>query len=208
MSFTSMPYDTATTIRHLLAVPRFPLNTCGRRAFSVAGLMAWNSLPEFIYPGSNVLTVHLSVGANSAPQNSWLDFGQGRTSGKGWGKRKGRNVEGEGAKKEKERRGKGSKNKRRREGNGRNFILCSCDFSLRATLTHLFTEPFAFSVDVTVVGKSSHTDHQHLQRTTRYEMLAGPILSVFFALIVHSELQSVHPGFPVAFIFKHKLINK
>ena len=38
----------------------------------------------------------------------------------------------------------------------------------------------------------------------------GPILSVFFALIVHSELKSVHPGFPVAFIFKHKLglINK
>jgi len=37
---------------------------------------------------------------------------------------------------------------------------------------------------------------------------AGPILSVFLALIVHSELKSVHPGFPVAFIFKHKLINK
>jgi len=30
---------------------------------------------------------------------------------------------------------------------------------------------------------------------------AGPILSVFTALIVHSELKSVHPGFPVAFIF-------
>ena len=30
----------------------------------------------------------------------------------------------------------------------------------------------------------------------------GPILSVFPALIVHSELKSVHPGFPVAFIFK------
>ena len=36
----------------------------------------------------------------------------------------------------------------------------------------------------------------------------GPILSVFPALIVHSELKSVHPGFLVAFIFKHKLINK
>jgi len=35
-----------------------------------------------------------------------------------------------------------------------------------------------------------------------------PILSVFPALIVHSELKSVHPGFPVAFIFKHKLIKK
>ena len=33
--------------------------------------------------------------------------------------------------------------------------------------------------------------------------IAGPILSVFSALglIVHSELKSVHPGFPVAFIF-------
>ena len=34
-----------------------------------------------------------------------------------------------------------------------------------------------------------------------------PILSVFPALTVHSELKSVHPGFPVAFL-KHKLINK
>ena len=30
---------------------------------------------------------------------------------------------------------------------------------------------------------------------------AVPILSVFRALIVHSELKSVNPGFPVAFIF-------
>jgi len=37
---------------HLLAVPRFRLSTYGRRAFSVAGPMAWNSLPKF-YPGSN-----------------------------------------------------------------------------------------------------------------------------------------------------------
>ena len=34
--------------RHLLAVLRFRLNTYGRRAFSVAGPMAWNSLPDFI----------------------------------------------------------------------------------------------------------------------------------------------------------------
>jgi len=34
--------------RHLLAVPRFRLNTYGRQAFSVAGPMAWNSLPDFI----------------------------------------------------------------------------------------------------------------------------------------------------------------
>ena len=33
--------------RHLLAVPRFRLNTYCRRAFSVAGPMAWNSLPDF-----------------------------------------------------------------------------------------------------------------------------------------------------------------
>jgi len=32
--------------------------------------------------------------------------------------------------------------------------------------------------------------------------IAVPILSVFPALIVHSELKSVHPGYPVAFIFK------
>jgi len=32
-------------------------------------------------------------------------------------------------------------------------------------------------------------------------LLPGPILSVFFALIVHYELKSVHPGFPVEFIF-------
>ena len=31
--------------------------------------------------------------------------------------------------------------------------------------------------------------------------IAGPIPSVFSALIVHSELKSVHPGFRVAFIF-------
>jgi len=34
--------------RHLFAVLRFRLNTNGRRAFSVAGPMAWNSLPDFI----------------------------------------------------------------------------------------------------------------------------------------------------------------
>jgi len=34
-----------------------------------------------------------------------------------------------------------------------------------------------------------------------YSVTPAPILSVFPALIVHSELKSVHPGFPVAFIF-------
>jgi len=33
---------------HLLAAPRFRLNTYGSRAFLVAGPMAWNSLPDFI----------------------------------------------------------------------------------------------------------------------------------------------------------------
>jgi len=40
--------------RHLLAVPRFRLNTYGCPAFSVASPMAWNSLPDFIgVPTSN-----------------------------------------------------------------------------------------------------------------------------------------------------------
>jgi len=34
--------------RQLLAVTRYRLNTYGRRAFSVAGPRAWNSLPDFI----------------------------------------------------------------------------------------------------------------------------------------------------------------
>ena len=34
--------------RHLLAVPRFRLNTYSHRAFSVAGPMIWNSVPDFI----------------------------------------------------------------------------------------------------------------------------------------------------------------
>ena len=50
-----IPVSSADTRRHLrsanshlLAVPRFRLNTYGRRAFSVACPMAWNSLPDFI----------------------------------------------------------------------------------------------------------------------------------------------------------------
>jgi len=49
------PVSSADTRRHLrsanrqlLAVPRFRLNTYSRRAFSVAGPMAWNSLRDFI----------------------------------------------------------------------------------------------------------------------------------------------------------------
>ena len=32
--------------RHQLIVPRCRLNTYGRRAFSIAGLTVWNSLPD------------------------------------------------------------------------------------------------------------------------------------------------------------------
>ena len=37
-----------STNRQLLAVPRYRLNTYGRRAFSVASSTVWNSLPDFI----------------------------------------------------------------------------------------------------------------------------------------------------------------
>ena len=40
-----------------------------------------------------------------------------------------------------------------------------------------------------------------LHRALQSVINCRPILSVFSALIVHSELKSVHPGFPVAFIF-------
>ena len=50
-----IPVSSADTRRHLryanchlLAVPRFRLSTYSRRAISVAGPMAWNSLPDFI----------------------------------------------------------------------------------------------------------------------------------------------------------------
>jgi len=51
--------------RHLLAVARFWLNTYGRRAFSVAGPMAWNSLPILSSgiqrdPAQTVLGVYLT----------------------------------------------------------------------------------------------------------------------------------------------------
>ena len=54
-----------------------------------------------------------------------------------------------------------------------------------------------------------HTDEHARRQLTAADTGPGPILSVFPpALIAHSELKSVHPGFPVAFIFKHKLIDK
>jgi len=40
---------------HLLAIPRFQLNTYGHQVFSVAGRMVWNSLPNFIWdPTSSI----------------------------------------------------------------------------------------------------------------------------------------------------------
>ena len=55
LSEHSIPVSSADTRRHLhsanrhlLAVPCFPLNTYGCRAFSVAGPKARNSLPDFI----------------------------------------------------------------------------------------------------------------------------------------------------------------
>ena len=54
VSSADMRWHLHSTNRHLLAVPRFRLNIYGRRAFSVAGPMAWNSLPAFIrYPTSS-----------------------------------------------------------------------------------------------------------------------------------------------------------
>ena len=58
--------------------------------------------------------------------------------------------------------------------------------------------------DVDAVTKSVRLFHTRAAATGKAVvsyLLAGPILSVFPALIVHSELKSVHPGFPVAFIF-------
>ena len=43
---------------HVLAVPRFPLNTYGRRAFSVAGPMAWNTLQR---TAQTVLGIYLKL---------------------------------------------------------------------------------------------------------------------------------------------------
>ena len=62
------------------------------------------------------------------------------------------------------------------------YVLCFCaatDFSVNKDLYHNYN-------NTNNVRETSYT---------------GPILSVFPALIVHSELKSVHPGFPVAFIF-------
>jgi len=48
LSFDTTDSNPSSLVCYLLAVPRFRLNSYGRRAFSVAGPMAWNSLPDFI----------------------------------------------------------------------------------------------------------------------------------------------------------------
>ena len=64
LSDYSVPVAGADTRRHLrstnrqlLAVPRYRLNTYGRRAFSVAGPTVWNSLPDLSGTRPSVRTV-------------------------------------------------------------------------------------------------------------------------------------------------------
>ena len=75
--------DTRRNLRsangHLLAVPRFRLNTYDRPAFSVAGQMALNSLPDFIRdPTSStdcfrrLLTTYTCSPNTSAPSALWV----------------------------------------------------------------------------------------------------------------------------------------
>jgi len=79
--------------------------------------------------------------ANSAPQTSWLDFGERK--GRGNGRRKGKG-EGERRGERKGRKKKGSKGRKgggrgRKEENGKvrrkSEFVCSCDFSAK-TLLH------------------------------------------------------------------------
>jgi len=59
--------------------------------------------------------------------------------------------------------------------------------------TVIFLQPYLFC--------ESWIDTSTIWAFTADSYIAVPILSVFPALIAHSELKSVHPGFPVAFIF-------
>jgi len=67
-------------------------------------------------------------------------------------------------------------------------LLVHCNNTHTHTHTHAFNGPLSGTTRVSRYQKGKTN-------------LAGPILSVFFALIVHSELKSVHPRFPVAFNF-------
>ena len=72
-----------------------------------------------------------------------------------------------------------------------------------AAATQLYVELLDCLLFLTVCGAASMklSGVRPSVRQSHYSSTAGPILSVFSALIVHSELKSVHPGFPVAFIF-------
>ena len=77
------------------------------------------------------------------------------------------------------------------------------------TYKHLFNSPFSGTTHVSRYQKGkTNLDFTAAKDSEWQWQQPGPILSVFPTLIVHSELKNVHPGFPVAFIFKHKLINK
>ena len=68
--------------------------------------------------------------------------------------------------------------------------MCTPDFQWHLFFKHkLFNFEFDVSLELTSIIREVG------------ELHAVPILSVFPALIVHSELKSVHLGFPVAFIF-------
>jgi len=68
----------------------------------------------------------LSGGANSAPQASWLDFGEG-------GKREKGGQGGKGG----EERDKGKERGKKEKKGRREEILCSCDFSIGKTLVYV-----------------------------------------------------------------------
>ena len=55
MNFSAHPLQLIIRpcIRVLPTITYLPYHISGRRAFSVAGLMAWNSLPDFFRLGSN-----------------------------------------------------------------------------------------------------------------------------------------------------------
>jgi len=69
------------------------------------------------------------------------------------------------------------------------------------SLVTLARPPASRSFLFTCLTLSLEPTPMHFLSCQLLTSLSGPILSVFFALIVHSELKSVHPGFPVAFIF-------
>ena len=71
-----------------------------------------------------VLTAHLSRGANSAPQASWVDFGEGRRRGKvGKGKGRGRKMGGKREENGMEGKGKGTNGSKRGKKGREEFFV-------------------------------------------------------------------------------------